>query len=251
MTGKKALCLAVFLLPAEAQAGAWLQQAGHGQAIAAYSYYHTSSFFDSDSLKHKSPDFNKHGLTPYFEYGASENLTFGGSFEASRINGEYSLSYMDVFTRASLGRYGNTVFSLQPGIHFPISQENELNPEGGSASPELRLMAGHYFKIAGKEAFIDSAAWIRKKFNGLSDQLGGDLTFGIRPMENLLIMPQAFQTISVKNENPGDYNLTRIQLSGVYKLSGSAALQLGVFRNVLGENTGAGNGALLGVWYGF
>jgi hypothetical protein len=69
-------------------------------------------------------------------------------------------------------------------------------------------------------------------------------------------MPQTFMTYRTSGNSTSaftqsagdDYNLIRLQLSAVYKMSDTLSFQFGGFKDTDGKNAGQGKGLLLALW---
>jgi hypothetical protein len=59
--------------------------------------------------------------------------------------------------------------------------------------------------------------------------------------------------VSITNADPpySEYTLSKVQLSGAYRITGNVWLNLGGFASVVHEDTGAESGALVSVWWKF
>ena len=73
--------------------------------------------------------------------------------------------------------------------------------------------------------------------------------------EKTMLLTQLFVTKRIYNDynsvftqsSGDDYDLSKLQISGIYKLDEKTSLQLGIFSNVAGRNIGNGNGLIFAV----
>ena len=257
-------------LPFSLHAAAWLQKTGELSLYNSTIYYSTDEYFDEAKQRRSQLRYSKYEQNLYAEYGWNRDLTIGVSASVDAVQGDagqasptigsnYGLSEPSLFARYRLWENENSVLSVQPWLKLPSLYAKDSLPRGGTdqTDMELRLLGGHSFQLDGLYHFINIEAAYRKRFGDPGDQLRFDLTAGFRPHENWLIMPQLFTTWRVSEpaaqrfiQNPiNDYNLIKPQLSAVYRYSVDTSFQLGVFKHLYGQNTGAGGGLFASLWY--
>ncbi len=266
------LVILCVLLPFSSHAGAWLQPQGEWQTITTALYYRTDSFYDNDRDRQPQERFSKWQLNPYGEYGFTPNVTLGFNTFVDYVSGENpdlagdrnhnaGLADSELFARLRLWERDSAIISIQPLVKLPSLYASDSLPRSGSEDfdGELRLMGGYGFAAAGHNHYLSAEAAYRKRFGGPADQFRVDVTLGLRPAENWLILPQIFTTWRVNapsgaaftQSGQDDYDLVKAQLSAVYEFSDNMGIQLGGFSHVRARNTGAGGGGLLALWKRF
>lgn len=252
--------LALASISTSAHAGAWLQSKGHGQLISQATYYTTDTFFDANAQEQPQPRFSKHELQPYFEYGATDWLTLGGSayLQTVRQSGSsnYGLADPELFGRLRLWQNDQQVISIQPLVKLRSSFRDDGPPRGGSKSTdaELSLLYGRNLNLLGTRDYLDLRAGYRMRNHGLSDQLRGDVALGLNLYDSITIIP-ALRAITSTDANDSmpfseggdlDYSLLKTEITGIYRLNERQALQASLFKHVAGKQTGDGYGISIG-----
>lgn len=260
------LCLTI--LPNSTLAGAWTQHKGSGQLILNTLHYTTTERWRNDGLNVPQARYSKTELNPYVEYGVTDWLTLGGStfidYLDDSTDTNAGLGDTELFARTRLWQGKRSVFSLQPMVKLPspMSHPNKT-PALGSRSADVGVSAisGTAFPLFGQMHFAEAEAGYRYRFGQQKNQYIFSATLGLRLSDDLMVMPQLFQTIRAEDEvvignaftqSPrDDYDLTKAQLSIVYQLDDVNSIQIGGFKHIAGRNTGAGGGALLSYWRNF
>ncbi|MCP5362130.1 MAG: hypothetical protein H6908_05815 [Hyphomicrobiales bacterium] len=255
----------------EASAGAWMQEPGHGQVIVDGIYYGTSDYYNRNGDEVSAPKLRKYEVLPYVEYGVNEQLTVGGSMSFQSINEDIpgrkwvaSPGDMELFVRTPVWQRGTTIVSVQPLIKIPGPYDEDKNPRVGDGQYdfELRGLMGHSFKIPSWNEnwhYADVEAAYRMRNGNASDEVRLDATVGLRPWEDTQLINEVHSVMAVDSRstapallvNSEDYDLVKYQFSVVQDLTEQWALQIGGFKHLAGENTGAGAGGLIGFWYNF
>jgi hypothetical protein len=199
------------------------------------------------------------------------------SVDASTVDAFYIDS--EIFARAKVFSIENLVLSLQPLIKTPciLYINGFFTIAEDTIDFEMRALAGYGFKwspdidlgfvkrpFAGQNHFINVETAYRKRNPQFADQIKIDTSVGMRFNKDLLFMTQVFSTFSVGDEpvrgvigNNGlfvekdDYYTVKAQASLVRQVTKNTSLQLGVFKEVLGKNSGNGVGATVSLWYSF
>jgi hypothetical protein len=102
--------------------------------------------------------------------------------------------------------------------------------------------------------YVDVRVGYRTRNHGLSDQLRFDLATGIKWNEKFEITPALRGIIatnaadaSTYSENGDlDYSVLKAEISGIYHLNDAQWLQAGLFKPIVGVQTGAGYGISIG-----
>lgn len=178
-------------------------------------------------------------------------LTAGGALAWKQPLGENALLGDEIslagFARARLreGAAGDPL-SVQLWVETPVeAQEGESRSRRtDEPSVELRLQYGRGFATPLGPGWVDLGAGYRANLDAAADQLRLDLTTGVRPAEDWLVMLQSFNTIGLRNPDLAgdlygeDYDVYKIAPSVGYDL-GPATVLFGLEREVAGRNLDA------------
>ncbi len=255
-----AACLAAIVLSSlhgPGRAGALLAPPGDGEIITTASFSSSTRTFDAQGKLIPIPAYEKFELASYIEYGVDDKLTLVArpsfSVYPTGTADPRDAADADLGARLSLFSSADTAISLQDLLHLPANptpqQTNILDSETvfGNA---LSLLLTRGFTIGGYAAFIDIAGSYRWQL-GLPDEWHADATFGVRPLPQFLWLLQGFATISRPSASCASYSSLKLQLSGVYDLSRTYSVQLGLFETIAGRNSGRELGTVAGLWYRF
>ena len=260
------LIILFFGLPQAAFAGAWTQDKGAFQIISTLSAYRTNRYFDSGSDKKSQPDYKKAELNYYSEYGLYDKFTIGGQLSGVVVQQDSptrgrginaNISDIELFARKQLWKNNTNVFSIQPSLVIPSFDRKDAFPKIGSDNFSFGLTGnyGHNFKLFNRSHYADFAASYIHRLGEANDQLKFDTSLGFSITDHWTFSPQLFITHSRKpkpNANislsPADnYDLAKLQISVLYKISDKMEAQFGGFAPIKGKNTGAGHGIIVGV----
>ncbi len=273
-------CLILGLMVSDAYGGAWTLEKGKQQYIVTYRSYATVAYFSGNGdRRDKLGRFNKQEVNVYSEYGVTNDLTAGVSLFVSRssdvsranaytafeesapMSSKIELSGLrrtELFLRSQLYRDDAYVFSLQPVVSLPGYYVT--HSEGSAIADAFEwgadAMGGLNFSLLGRMHFADLSAGYRVRGDGLGDQYRLHAGVGLSLDDDWTLLPELDTTISATGihlatttiTGQNDYDLTKAQLSAVYKVNDRVRLQGGIFDHVAGRNTGAGGGGLLSVW---
>ncbi len=247
-----------------AHAGAWPEPSSHWLGIDTFSYYRVQvDGFNQLGEPAGRGRYTQYEISPYIEYGLTNRWTIGLQPRAQYVvqsglpgtGHALGLVQLNLFARYALYQDGWNVLSVQGQYGIPGAQ-NVPRPELAQpgAEYEARLLYGHGFKLpSGMNGFIDAETGYRIEVGGWADQLRADVTAGLRPTADWLLLAQSFNTVSLGHASStgADYNLYRIQLSVVHDLTPHVALQVGVWRDMAGRNIALGNAAVAAIWLRF
>ncbi len=148
----------------------------------------------------------------------------------------------DVLSVAALvGR----INSLSAGVR-PQLQSDGL--DGG-----VKLLYGRTLTTKPVKFFMTAEAGYRRRFGTPADQVTLDLKLGFEPMSRLLLLVDGFNSLSLRNEDPGgaDFDIYKIQPSVAFRVWRDAWLQAGFNHEIEGRNVVTGNALFLNIWSSF
>jgi len=271
--------VAIFLLfPLQGYAASWTLEEGKSQLIITNSFYHTKEFFDKTSNKQKQPKFTKFESDYLYEYGYNDKLTIGFHPRIQRISqdapsgrnlSDTGIASIDAFARVGVFNKSKIfhdddalVLSIQPLVKLspPNNSSNKnFSVTSDQSDFEIRSLAGYSFKYLDNYHFINAEIGYRLREGDPSNEIFFDGTLGVRFQDTYMFLGQIFYTSSIQENtnkgvslsNPLDFELTKLQFSMVKEINKKYSLQLGIFKNIDGENTGVGNGGLVSLWINF
>lgn len=261
---RTSLTLLLLALPQAALAGAWPQEAGHGQLINSFSYYEVNvDGYNGLGKPSGRGTYTQLEIAPYLEYGLTDRWTIGGQPRVQEVTQtglpftghSFGLVQFNIFARYTLYNDDYNAVSVQgqagiPGAatsHDPILAEPNAEYEG-------RALYGRGLVFPnGWTGFIDTEAGYRFETNGNANQIRADFTFGVTPVPKWNVFAQSFNTFSTSGAQPGaiGYNLYRVEISVVHTLTPSTAIQFGVWDDVGGHNISRGDAGIVALWFQF
>ncbi len=264
------VALLVPIVIAPAQASGWAQKSGKWLVIQNNSFYYNNRYFD-ESGKNKSLGgyYRKYELNPYFEYGVTDEITVGANLFASRAEQQNSSGYFsnygvgdsEIFSRFRLWQSGGFSFSTEAMVKLKSFTNEQKQPQIGSKNYDIGggLSGGYGFSAYGENHFVNVDAGYRHRYGAPHDQLKFAVTAGVSLNKKWQIIPQVFVTSSTgkpqqalfTQSSSDDYNLTKLQISALYKVSSELSLQAGVFKDIAGRNVGDGRGGFFAIQKSF
>lgn len=245
-----------------AHSGAWTLEEGTGQAIVTGLYSQADAAFDADGAPTPRPEFEKGAVAILVEYGLTETFTllgegeFGAEREGDLPFARPALSHVGIGGRLRLYEADGFVASgqISARVEDAFGAADAAVDTFGWDAPQIeaRALAGYGFTLGDYPAFVDAQAAYRYRVGDGADEVKLDLTFGIRPWSNILLLAQGFATFSAGGgEDVESYAYHKAQLSMVYDVNEQWSLQVGGFATVAGTNAIKERGLITALWYRF
>ena len=246
-----------------AWAGAFNQPAGQGQVILGGSFDKGDRSFDGNG-RHmvKTDPYTKGEVAAYLEYGVTDwfQVILKPDLVSTNVGGGIGKGYTGLGTSEAgaqwrLLMFGPAVLAVQGTFQLPATtRERNLALIGNtSRNTDGRLLLGYEFALGSWPSFLDAEAGYRIRGSGAPDETHVDLTLGVRPWPDLMLLVQDFTTVPVGRGTAwfpaSEYS--NLELSVVYDLSRRWSLQLGVFETVEGRRALREQGFDVAVWYRF
>jgi hypothetical protein len=248
--------------PVKVLAGAWTLNPGTGQIVVTGTTSTSDQIFDASRNLQSVPRYNKFELTGLMEYGATDWLTLmllpqlqhidiAAPIDARRTG----LGYTEFGGRAKLYEWDSWIVSAQTAVQVPGTTDR-TNPAAigyTDTQVDVRGLLGHSFVIGKWPAFFDMQVAQRFRSEGAPDELHSDFTLGIWPSPKWMFLAQSFNVVSEGAGTWGypSYDYFKFQVSAVYQVTPTIALQLGGFTAYTGRNALQENGIVLGSWFKF
>ena len=248
---------AIFI-PAAALAGAWTWPEGAGQAIfsldAGEGAYGGSG---ADGARETRLEASLE-----VEYGVRDWLTAfaRAGFEdyaiAAPVNDSYrGLDYSAAGLRARLFSSQSLVWSVE-GTALVPGAEDPLRPaQAGNTGfdSDWRTLVGSSFTLGNWPSFFDASLGYRTRADGPPDEWRADLTLGVHPRQDVTLMLQSFNAVSVGSRAPlfPSEQTMVVEPSLVYDLDKTWSIQVGVYATTRAVAANRQNGVVVAVWRRF
>ena len=225
------------------------------------SFTDSANAFDASGKLVPVASYRKFELTAWTDYGLTDWLTLIVAPSADDIinSGNPASTYRglgmtEAGARVPVVQTGNTILSVQATGLVPGSfdKSNPALAGNNSFESDARLLYAASFALSGRSSFIDVEAGYRWYEIG-PGEVRADLTFGIRPVPNILLLAQSFNIISV---GPGvayapNHRSHKLEASAVYDFGKAWSAQLGAFATVAAVNARRERGLVTAIWYRF
>ena len=255
------IVLGALLAPASADAAAWNRDKGDFFVLSRIDYFRATGNFLASTPDGESDRFERFETNTYTEYGLNDRVTLGGKlvygtttisnqFESVTLNG---FSEIEGFVQTKLWRNNQSAASLR----FSGAAPSRIEPGTpgivtDGAAAEIRALYGRNLSIEPK-VYVNFEVAYRRRFGPPADETRFDATIGYEPVPRLLLLLQSFNTIALRNEEPGgtDFDVYRIQPSLVWRASRRWSVQVGAIHDYAGRNFARGNTVFIGLGTSF
>jgi hypothetical protein len=245
-----------------ALAGAFNLPEDQGLAIFDMTFSEGSRYFDGNGKMAPADSFKRGDASLYVEYGITDWLMaiVQPDLTAVSLDGSPGGHYIGLGTtqaglQVHLLTFGPAVFAAQGSFRMPGSTDANNRALLGNTShdAEARGLMGISFAVGPYPAFIDAQAGYRFRDSGAPGEIHADLTFGVRPIPELQVLLQGFNTTSI---GPGtdrfpNERYTHVEVAAVYDFTEEWSVELGVFTTVLEHRSLREQGVTSAVWYRF
>ncbi len=256
------VCMALVSgLAGESHAAAFLDPAGAGEVIVTSSFTDFANAFDAAGRLVPVASYRKFELSAWTDYGLTDWLTLivapsaADIIESSNPTSRYQgLGTTEAGLRAPIVQSGGSILSLQARALVPGSFDRTNPALAGNDlfGADARLLYGTSVELWGLPSFVHVEAGYRWRQIG-PGEVRADLTFGIRPRPNILLLAQSFNIVST---GPGvayapHLRSNKLQASAVYDFSKRWSFQIGAFATIAAKNARRERGLITAVWYRF
>ena len=245
-----------------AVAGAFNLPQGQGLAIIDATLSGGSRYFNGLGKLAPADKFTRGDLSAYLEYGVTDWLmaVVRPDLTAVSLGGHPGSSYVglgpsEAGAQLRLLLFGPAVLAAKASVRLPGStdQRNPAQLGNTSRDADLRGLFGLSFKLGPWPAFLDSQAAYRFRDGGAPDEAHVDVTLGVRPRSDLLVLLQSFTTVGL---GPGTWwfpreDFTHVEVAGVYDINQQWSVELGVYTTILGRRSLREQGVTTAVWRRF
>lgn len=250
---------ASWLFPHVAFAGAWTQPEGKGMLALSSTYYNSDEFYDDVGNLRSQSHYQKHEVSAYGEWGASDSITLGANLFANHVEQQgkhnYTLSNSEFFSRLRLYKDNERVISMQPLLKLPSYAYRGRTPQSGSETydAEIAALYGESVHILSDRDFIDATIALRTRSHGRSSLWRTETKYGVGIAEQWLLIAGLYTTHSFSIDTPTtfreggdyDYDLTKAEVNLLYSPANNRYWQVSYFSHIDGIQAGAGDGLSL------
>jgi protein XagA len=245
------------VVPQSALAGAWPVPVGEGLLISKYETASAESEYDAKGTLNTLSHWAARDFSVYGERGFSKGITVFAKanyqslktpferyegFGTLEIGGRVKLWNSDWSTLA----LGGSVEGLGHGRRNDFDQQRSKTTD-----KEVRLYGGHSFRIKGMDSFIDLQV-ARRFRSSEADQWRTDLTLGLKPNANWLVMAQVWAGKTDRASwGRAVWVNQEISVARHFGPKQSLTLQLGIRQTTYGENVPRVRAASLSIWKRF
>ncbi|MBU3887318.1 hypothetical protein FM996_15460 [Methylosinus sporium] len=273
-----------FLHSTACRAGAFLQKPGEGIIILSTSFSDAHKAYDSRGKLVAAPSYAKFETQAYVEYGLIDEITFVAESSYMRFRGaneQRQLEQLQYLTaeaiagapiylppglgggaryeglgagwigaRLRLLEWGATILSVQGSLRAATPAAQTYLDMKRRLQEDVRLQLGWPVEIFGLSGFGDMKLGYRS-LGQSGDELRGETTFGLRPVDGVLLLAQSFLSFSPWSGSAPFMSSQKAQVSAVCDVTSEIAVQLGVRASLRGVNDSAERGLLGALWYRF
>jgi hypothetical protein len=255
-----------------AYAGAWTQDAQHGQLIVSAAYFETARVFSSGGQIQPfgyGGRFQQIQINPYIEYGLTSRNTLVVNFWAQHLNytdhyhnfNSIGVGDVEAALRRRLNSFASPwVVSGQVLILFPAYSATTTPAPGNHQEDfEGRVLVGR--PIPWRHAYWDAEAAYRFRTGAPADQFRGEAAAGFNAFARTKLIGQFYAIKSMQNGAPltpngnpnaqSDFDLYKSEISLVYQVHPRTRIQAGWVDAFSGRNTGHGSAAVIALWRSF
>lgn len=246
----------------EAWAGAFNFPEGQGLAIADFTFSGGSRYFNGLGKLASAPSFKRGDASLYLQYGVTDWLMaiVRPDLAAVSLQGHPGQHYdglgpSEAGAQAQILVFGPAVLAVQGSFRLPGSTDthNRALLVDTARAVEGRALLGYAFALGDWPAFLDAQAGYRLRDSGAPDEIHADLTLGVRPDPDLLLMAQAFNTTGLGRGTPWfpRERFTHVGLAAVYDLTETWSAELAGYTTILGRRSLREQAVTTAVWYRF
>ncbi|RIY02448.1 hypothetical protein D3218_03470 [Aureimonas flava] len=163
------------------------------------------------------------------------------------------LGKSEIGGRFRLLQRGGFVTSVEANLRL-AEADPAVDPNGAGlleGEIEGRLLAGYGFVVGGLPAFADGQAAYRAAGAITGDEIHADLTLGLRPRPDILLLGQSFSVVGLPKAGVEAFDQHKLRLSGVHDLTPRVSVQAGAWSAVAGRNALDERGLLAALWLKF
>lgn len=243
-------------------AGAFNAPEGQGLAIVDFTFSGGNRYFDGRGKLTRADGFRRGDVSTYVEYGVTDWLmaVIRPDLTAVSVGGEPGGRYRglgpsEAGAQLRLLAFGPAVFAVGGVFRLPGSTDTGNRALIGNTAREadLRGLFGLAFAIGPWPAFLDAQVADRLRDGGAPDEIHTDVTLGVRPLPELMLLLQFFDTTDLGKGTPSfpRERFTHMETAVIYDFTDRWSAEIGVYTTVLGTRSLREQGLTTALWYRF
>lgn len=231
-----------------AHADAFLERPGEGKIILLAGFDAADRYWTRDGRLVPIAEYRKFSLTALTEHGLSSTTTLLARAETGRLqdsNGVEAQGAGAIGARRLLLDAGALRIAAQAVLSAGSGLVG-MPAQASGAALDARIAGAMTFTLAGKPAFLAASAGPRL---AAGDWRGArlDLTFGVRPAANWLLLFQNFNRFNDGSPLGGRARAHKAQASVIHDLSGQWSVMAGAFTTIAARAERRQTGGMTGV----
>ncbi len=232
---------------------------GASQVIVTAAYSFADEALNAGGNGFDIEKFEKFELRGYAEYGFTDwaTVVLQPELRSKSQGDERSVGFgrVDFGLRARVWKNDFAVASIEVSASAPGQRDKLIPLNGGDTDWEfdVRALYGRGFDFASRHGFADIQLGFKHRVDEPADEVALDLTLGFDLTDDMFVMGQSFNRVSVGRAREPFTKTTdhKIALSGVYKFDGLYSVQAGFLATVAGFNVLQERGAFAAIWRRF
>lgn len=243
-------------------AGAFNLPEGQGLAITDVTFSGGSRYFNGLGKLAPADGFRREDVSTYVEYGVTDWLMaiVRPDLTAVSVGGHPGGRYIglgpsEAGAQVRLLVFGPAVLAVEGALRLPGSTDISNRALIGNTAREadLRGLFGLAFAIGPWPAFLDAQVAERLRDRGAPDEIHTDVTVGVRPLPNFMVLLQLFDTTDLGKGTPWfpRERFTHLETAVVYDFNETWSGEVGVYTTVLGTRSLREQGLTTALWYRF
>lgn len=255
------LFFSLSIISTSSSASPWARTDGEILIISRAEYFSTD--LTPANVGEPIGQFQRLESNNYFEYGLTESVTIGGKAiygttwlnNAAVSQSQSGFSELEGFGQYQILRSNKHAVSIRVAAATPVQLQSGARTSLMGKGVDLDFSALYGRDLLFKPVKIFTAAELgyRKNIGENADQIRTQITFGIEPHRRVLVLVEAFGTMSMQNhqKDGADFDIVKLQPSLVIKATERWSIQAGLNREVAGRNLELGRTFFIGLWSRF
>jgi len=257
------ILISLLTIGAPALAAPWVRANNELLVISSANYFRADLEPTMTSGGIVDSDFKRLDSNTYVEFGLTDDITIGGKAvfgtswltRGTNIETATGFSEIEVFGQHQVLRSrqsaGAVRLTLVRPSNFSSGARAELQSD--AMDVDISILYGRNLYSRRSKIFAAIETGYRKRLGIAADQLRIQTTIGFEPSARVLLLVDAFATLSLRNEDIGgaDFDIVKIQPSALWRISNRWGLQAGVTEEITGRNIALGRTFFVGLWSSF
>jgi hypothetical protein len=247
------------MVPAAAEAGAFLQEEGRAQLIVTTLAAGASTVFDARGRVVPVAPWAKFELSGSAEYGVTDwaTLLVGTAYDqffddSTPIAGVRGLGISSLGGRFALWQVSGWQINGETSLRLPGPGVRVwAGSPDAATSVDARVTAGRSFELLGRDAFVGLELGGRWHAGGFAPEGLFEATLGVRVLAPLTVLVQSFTNAAPAGGLLPARFSSKVQGSLVWEMRPGVSIQAGLYGTLVAVNASREHGLISGMWYKF